>query len=213
MAEFKIDGITLANIKDIKKYATKADMEELVAYKRQNRDTDIKKEIDEKYADYPIFDFKFKKVDWELNGDNIEERREEIDIDGVIYVRAYTEDDDFETRVISNCDIADGLYDAIDEVNNFMDDGWASAEVCYSTVCKGYGTGRYKYELGSEFGYVLSDMFGCDSNWFDYSLDRPVICRAAGEDWEQIWITDEWGNYCEDIDVDIDALIGRHRGR
>ena len=62
---------------------------------------------------YPIFDFKFKKVDWELTEENIEEHREEIDVYGVIFVRAYTEDGDFEKRVISDCDIADGLYDAI----------------------------------------------------------------------------------------------------
>ena len=164
-----------------------------------------------KWADYPIFDFKFKTVDWELTEENIEEHREEIDIDGVIYVRAYTEDDDFKTSVIANCDIADGLYDAMDLANEFWDDGWDSVEVCYSTVCRGYGTGRYNYELGSEFGRVLSSMLGCDSNWFDYNLDRPVICRVAGEDWEQIWITDEWGNYCEDVDEDIDALIERRR--
>lgn len=158
---------------------------------------------------YPIFDFKFKKVDWELTEENIEEHREEIDVYGVIFVRAYTEDGDFETRVISDCDIADGLYDAIDEANDFIDDGWDAVEVCYSTICNSYGTGRKSYELGSEFGYVLSSMLGCDSNWFSYDIGKPVICRAIGDDWEQIWITDEWGNYCEDIDADIDALIER----
>ena len=33
-----LDGITLANLKNIKKNATKADMEELVAYKRKDKD-------------------------------------------------------------------------------------------------------------------------------------------------------------------------------
>ena len=34
-----LDGITLANLKNIKKNATKADMEELVAYKRMDKST------------------------------------------------------------------------------------------------------------------------------------------------------------------------------
>ena len=214
-----LDGITLANLKNIKEKATKADMEELVAYKRKDKSNntdnissvvnEAKKEekicIDKKYADYPIFDFKFKEIDWELNEENIEARREEIDMYGVIFIRAYSEDGDFATKVISNCDIADGLYDAMDEVNDF-DDEWDTVKVYYTTVCESYGAGE-TYERGDEFGYVLSSMLGCEDNWFNYDIDKPVICRIEYDNCRQIWCTDDWGDYCEEIDVDIDLLI------
>ena len=164
--------------------------------------------IDKKYADCPIFDFKFKKVDWELTEENIEAHREEIDRYGVIYVRAYTENDDFATSVIADCDAADGLYEAMDIANEYIEEGcFPIVEVYYTTVCKSYGTDRKSYELGSEFGYVLSSYLACEKNWFDYELNGPVICRAAGEDWEDVWVTTDWGIYDVDIEVDIDALI------
>ena len=214
-----LDGITLANLKKIKEKATKADMEELVAYKRKDKSNntdnissivnEAKKEekicIDKKYADYPIFDFIFKEIDWELNKENIEARREEIDMYGVIFIRAYSEDGDFATKVISNCDIADGLYDAMDDVNDF-DDEWDTVKVYYTTVCESYGAGE-TYERGDEFGYVLSSMLGCEDNWFNYDIDKPVICRIEYDNCRQIWCTDDWGDYCEEIDVDIDLLI------
>ena len=168
--------------------------------------------MNKEFADYPFFDFQFKKVDWGLNEENIEAHREEIDRYGVIYVRAYTEDDDFATSVIADCDVADGLYDAMDIANEYIEEEcFSTIEVYYSIVCESYGIDRKSYELGSEFGYVFSSMLGCESNWFSYDIGKPVICRARGDDWEQIWITDEWGNYCEDVDVDIDALIECHK--
>ena len=97
-----LDGITLANLKNIKKNATKADMEELVAYKRTVKNeakseevaadgSEQKLELDYKYASLPVFDFKFKKVDWELNEENLEKHRdsdsgEYIDFFGAVMV-------------------------------------------------------------------------------------------------------------------------------
>ena len=45
-----LDGITLANLKNIKKNATKADMEELVAYKRKGEEMD-EEDYDDDYDD------------------------------------------------------------------------------------------------------------------------------------------------------------------
>lgn len=154
----------------------------------------------------PIFDFKFKKVEWELNEENIEEHRCDIDCYGVIYVRAFTEDGDFETTVIADCDIADGLYDAMDVAEEYMSDDWETVEVYYTTLCEAYGVGE-NYEHGNDLGYVLSSMLGCNSNYFEYELETPVVCRASWDDFVQVWKTDDYGEYEEDIEEDVDALI------
>lgn len=180
-------------------------MTEILGKDRANEGGKIR--IDKKFAAYPIFDFKFKKVDWQLNERNIEKRRDDIDIDGVIFVRAYDEAGDFKTRVITECDIADGLYVAMEEVEEFLEDGWPAVEVHYTTLCQCYGAGK-SYEYGQEFGYVLSSFLGCDSNWFSYDIGTPVICRTVGDDWEDIWIADDLGDFSlENVDVDIDTLI------
>lgn len=165
-----------------------------------------KLKFEEPNCNYPVFDFKFKKVDWELNEDNIEEHYDEIDFYGAIYIRALSENGDFETRVLSDCYIADSLYIAQEEVEDLENDDWDTVEVFYTTKCECYDAG-HSYERGQEFGYVLSSMLGVDCNQYDYNLNVPVICRAAGDDWEQIWITHSNGEYNEDIDIDIDALI------
>ena len=162
--------------------------------------------IDKQLLDYPVFDCKFKVVDWQLDEDNIEARREDIDFFGVIVIRAVTEYGDFKTRVISGCDIADGLYDAMEEAEEFLEDGWDSVEVWYTTECCYYGAGK-TYQMAQEIGCVLCSMLGCDNNWYDYPLGKPAICRASGQDWEEIWMTDEFGYYDKSIDIDIDALI------
>jgi hypothetical protein len=56
-------------------------------------------------------------LDWELNVKNIEAHRDEIDYFGTITVLALDEDGDIiQDREVANCDVADGLYDAIKEV-------------------------------------------------------------------------------------------------
>lgn len=206
-----LDGITLANLKNIKKYATKADMEELVAYRRKDK-SDIMEEkknktvANEEYVGLPIFDFKFKKIDWELTEENIEEHREDIDNFGVIFVLALSEDGDFKTKVIADCDIADGLYGAMEIADEWMDDGWDEVEVYYTTECEIYGGGK-SYEHGQDFGYVLSSMMGCGWNCYVYGIEAPVICRATWGDEIRIWKTDEYGDLEDDIEVDVDMLI------
>ena len=217
-----LDCITLANLKNIKKNATKADMEELVAYKRTVKNeakseevaadgSEQKLELDYKYASLPVFDFKFKKVDWELNEENLEKHRdsdsgEYIDFFGAVMVRATSESGDFETKVFADCDIVDLLYEAMEAKDEYLDDGWDSVEVYYTTICESYGSGK-SYERGQEFGYVLSSMLGCDYNNYSYDMDGAVICRATWDNYTQIWITDDWGDYSEDIDLDICTLI------
>ena len=212
-----LDGITLANLKKIKKNATKADMEELVAYKRKNTESkNIEVEVDNseekiqinyEFEPLPVFDFKFKKIDWELNEENIETHRETIDSFGVIYVRAQTEDGDFKTKVISNCDIADGLYDAIDKIENLKnEEDWDEIDIYYTTVCEAYGSDK-TYNHGDDFGYVLASFLGDDDSYYDYSIDGPVICRAIMDNAPEIWLTNDWGDHDTPIEINVDTLI------
>ena len=213
-----LDGITLANLKNIKEKATKDDMEKLVAYKRKANkskanvgvadSSEDKVKIDYKFESLPVFDFKFKKIDWALNDENIEEYRDEIDQFGVVYVRALNEDGDFETKVIANCDIADGLYDAKEAVEDFTEDGWETIEVYYTTVCEVYGEGEF-YEHGDDCGYVVSALLGVDScdNDYSYQFDTAAICRATWDNAVQVWQTNGWGDFEENIDLNIDILI------
>ena len=171
--------------------------------------TEKKNVLNPKLAALPIFDFKFKKVDWELNEENIEEHRDDIDRYGVIYVRAFTEDGDFDTTVIADCDIADGLYNAIDIVKEYVNDEWCewkTVDVYYTTLCEVYGAGE-NYEHGNDFGYVLSSMLGCPFSDYGYEHETSVVCRASWDDFVQVWKTNEYGVYEEEIDEDVDALI------
>lgn len=60
-------------------------------------------------------------LDWELNVKNIEAHRDEIDYFGTITVLALDEDGDIiQDREVANCDVADGLYDAIKEVISML---------------------------------------------------------------------------------------------
>ena len=176
-------------------------------------------------AQSPIFDLKFKKVDWELNEDNIEERREEIDFYGAIFVIGIMEDGNFDTRVIAGCDIADGLYDAMDVVEEFINVEWDKVEVYYTTDCNMYGLDDYdSKDLDEALGYVLSSFGAAYCNIYSYDINIPAICRIVWEDVSDlvmeamgscltnkyasnIWQTTDYGDFDTDIDCDVDALI------
>lgn len=60
-------------------------------------------------------------LDWELNVENIEAHRDEIDYFGTIAVLALDEDGDIlQEREVANCDVADGMYDAIKEIVSML---------------------------------------------------------------------------------------------
>lgn len=208
-----LDGITLANLKNIKKNATKVDMEELVAYKRKkgskdNDGFDANEEIDESHKGMPIFDFQFEKVDWELNEENIEKHREELSTFGVIYIRAFEtdEDSDFETKVFVSEDIAEDLYAAMEEVERFTNLEYETVQVFYTTKCEFYGEGKAEQHM-QDIGYVISEYLGYTKHWFGYELEVPAVCRASWDECTETWTTDEYGNWADGLDLDVDLLI------
>ena len=223
-----LDGITLANLKNIKPKATKADMEELVAYKRKVKpegdmvaetgttvtdSSESKIKLDYIHTSRPVFDFHFKKIDWELNEENLEKHRdsennesEYIDFFGAVMVRATDDFGDFNTKLYADGDIVDMLYNAMEDKNEYLEEGWQTVDVYYTTVCECYGAGK-SYEHGQDFGYVLSSLLGCDDNDYSFDMDCEVICRAVWEDATQTWITNDWGEWDDDINLDFDALV------
>lgn len=166
---------------------------------------------DNEEENYPVFDFVFKKIDWELNDDNIENLREEIyDAGGVVVFRGwYEEGGDFDVRVLSGGDIADMLYDVEDVISYFSNRGdeFEIIEVFYSTVCEAYGTGFEWYDHDSDMGYVLSEFLGSSKNGYDYEFGQNVLCKLTIIDSDDVcvdcWMTDEYGNYAEDVDEDM----------
>lgn len=187
-----LDGVTLAKLKDIPEKSSKADMEKLVAYKR--KDVAELSELSESSYACPIFNFEFKTIDWELTEKNIEKHRREIDIYGAILVSADDDDDYYRIRrVIAGADVADGLYEAMDIIEEIKEmdldlDIWVE----YTTKCEIYGAG-HTYEHGEEIGYVLSAYVDAEENPYSYNLGTKAICRKNGD----VWTTDEEGNIDE----------------
>ena len=198
-----LDGITLAKLKHIPEKTSKADMETLVAYKRKSVTNEAPLETDDNTSDpeengvnddRPIFNFEFKTVDWELTEANIEKYREEIDIYGVVVVLADDEENDECVRkVIAEVDVADGLYDAIDIINELKEENPDyDITVEYTTKCEIYGAGE-PYEHGEDFGYVMSSYMGTEENPYWYNLESGALCRYNNT----VWTTDEGGDVDE----------------
>ncbi len=153
-------------------------------------------------GDRVAFDFTLEEIEWELNEENIEEYSEDIDDYGVIVIRAFDEDGDFVTRIIADVDIADGLYDAMSEVEDIIDE-YPEVKVYYTTRCKVYGVGK-TWEHGEDIGCVLSSFLGAD-DYSDYDCELPAICRITWKNTVDVWTTDDCGCYEGDSDESVFA--------
>ena len=141
----------------------------------------------------PVFNFETKIVDWELTEENIEKHREEIDIFGAVIIFANDKrNDECTKQIIADVDVADGLYDAIEAINQLKEvnpDYHIIVE--YTTKCEIYGAGK-SYEHGEDFGYVISSYMGAEEIPYWYNLETEALCRYN----DTVWTTDE----CGDID-------------
>lgn len=162
---------------------------------------------------YPVFDFALKRIDWELTEDNIEKYREEIDNYGVVVVRALNEDEDFETKVICNGDVADLLYDAMECVEDFENDDWPEVNVYYSTLCEVYGTKEKVWECGEYIFRVLGSYLGDDGYGWWAKTGYELLCRVKwlDDDIVDVWKTDKRGDYKDDVDEDmVEEMLAKH---
>ena len=162
---------------------------------------------------YPVFDFALKKIDWELTEDNIEKYREEIDDYGVVVVRALNEDEDFETKVICNGDVADLLYNAMECVEDFENDDWPEVNVYYSTLCEVYGTKEKVWKCGEYIFRVLGSYLGDDGYDWGAETGYELLCRVKwlDDDIVNVWKTDKRGDYKDDVDEDmVEEMLAKH---
>ena len=162
---------------------------------------------------YPVFDFALKKIDWELTEDNIEKYREEIDNYGVVVVRALNEDEDFETKVICNGDVADLLYNAMECVEDFENDDWPEVNVYYSTLCEVYGTKEKVWKCGEYIFRVLGSYLGDDGYDWGAETGYELLCRVKwlDDDIVNVWKTDKRGDYKDDVDEDmVEEMLAKH---
>ncbi|MBR0323907.1 MAG: leucine-rich repeat domain-containing protein [Bacteroidales bacterium] len=162
---------------------------------------------------YPVFDFALKKIDWELTEDNIEKYREEIDNYGVVVVRALNEDEDFETKVICNGDVADLLYDAMESVEDFENDDWPEVNVYYSTLCEVYGTKEKVWKCREYIFRVLGSYLGDDGYDWGAETGYELLCRVKwlDDDIVNVWKTDKRGDYKDDVDEDmVEEMLEKH---
>ena len=133
-----------------------------------------------------VLNITFKKIDWDLTPDNIERHRDDetggeyIDFYGVVVVRAIDDVGNFDTKVIADVDICDGLYCAIEEIEQYLNEGWPSVEVFYTTQCEAYGGGP-AYEHGNDIGYILSEYMGADP-YYCREYEGGILCRST---WKQ----------------------------
>ena len=160
-------------------------MEDLISNKADAMNSETKVKVPKYLKDALVLDISFKKVDWELNEENIEKHRDDeggeyIDYFGAGVVRAVDEEGDFDTKVIADVDICDGLYDAIEEIGEYLNEGWPSAEVFYTTRCEAYGDSP-AYEHGEDIGYILSEYTGADV-CYCREYEGGMLCRVI---WEQ----------------------------
>ena len=165
-------------------------MEDLISNEAEAMNSAIKVNAPKYLKDALVLDISFKKVDWELNEENIEKHRDDeggeyIDYLGAVVVRAVDEKGDFDTKIIANVDICDGLYDAIEEIEQYLNEGWPSVEVFYTTQCEAYGDGP-TYKHGNDIGYILSEYMGADS-YYCREYEGGILCRST------------WGQDCGDI--------------
>lgn len=126
----------------------------------------------------PYLAIEMAGIDFELTEENIDNAYEQLDDEGLfgaIVVWAYDEDEDFRSWVGSGCDIADGLYDALDAVQEFIDDDYTDIVVAYTRKIK---LGNTDIKITSEEGFrllgaALEAVSGADPS---YSVDcEPIL--------------------------------------
>lgn len=156
-----------------------------------------------------VFDFTFKKIDWELTEENIEKYREEIDNFGVVYINGEDGGGDFIVKVLADGDIADMLYDALEELEEIREE-YPEYAIYYTIKCDVYGGGKV-YEYGQEMGQILSEALGDESNYYSYSANVPAVCRIKWEGVDfrpHLITTNENGYYDGDLpEVEFENIL------
>jgi hypothetical protein len=145
-----LDGITLANLKNIKEKATKADMEELVAYKRNSNCECDKKEEDSSNERFTIKQY-IKTLEY------VFERFDMVDMDGSYFTEWGTLD-----KLFDDNQIDEALENASWQNEN---NEWVDLE----------GTGyEYRDEVSDE---IMEELVSELTNCLDQGEIKSLIIR------------------------------------
>lgn len=213
-----LDGITLATVREIPKNARKAQMEQFLAYQREEKEevtTEAKAEevegqiaVPNKYKGIPLVDLTFSKLN--MTDEEIEENSDELDVPGAIIAYAYDEDDDFESAAWVSSSIYSDLVDGFVEWSNQYR-GERRIECFISKQKDYYGfaedladdTCTIDDNLSIALGNYVGDYRG------DYYLDTPLLIRAKWDDHTDIFTIRKDGYFDEmcSLDEEFPELI------
>ena len=163
-----LDGITLSNVKNIKKCATKADMEELVAYKRKEKDVtedcEMENDVCEEETETPDInsvkpqdDYMFLSFDW--------------DDDNFPTMEMPEYEDDYESYAEDCYDYLQNLMCAVDDYNNNEP---FRTSLCYDLL---QGDGAYIEVKQKETNspWVTGDLYWTDKSKVYIVKDGKII--------------------------------------
>lgn len=206
-----LDGITLATVREIPKNARKAQMEQYLAYQRDEKEevTEEAKadevEISEEFKGIPLIDMPFKKIEGELNGAKLEEISEEDWYGDFGAVMVFDADGEYNFVQLGDLD-----YDIFEAAQSFIANKKLadySVYVCDTTFI--YGLDKDAYEFGEEIGHALNEFTGASEYYFSWDFNKKVLFRVKlGEKIDIFTISkDGYFDSTWDMNKEFDKLI------
>lgn len=189
-----LDGITLATVREIPKNARKAQMEQYLAYQRDEKEEDTEEakaeevEIPEEIKGIPLFDIHMKKVEWPfMTEEEIDEHSDELGDCGIVHING-GEADDMDGDVVKYIcagDTDDGMYRAVEFIDDNKDDyenPSFEAWIAHTDDIKIYGLDEPVWKFADEMGKAMSEFVGADFFRFKWRLVGPALFRVKYDD-------------------------------
>jgi hypothetical protein len=177
-----LDGITLAVAAKLPNGMTKAKMEEYLSYQRSEQVSEKEStngsteesngtlEIPSELKGIPSFvDIEVESLPWPMSEEELEEKSDELDVDGVVLAYAYDKDGDFDSRVFTN---PGSIYDLL--CDNLTD--W----------CQQYSGRRFEIFISTKMK-TLGEIAELENDEQDEAIGRGLsqyIGAARGFYWE-----------------------------
>lgn len=189
-----LDGITLSTVRAIPKSATKAKMEQFLAYQRDEKE-DVAEEakadevkIPEEIKGIPLFDIHMKKVEWPfMTEEEIDEHSDELGDCGIVHING-GEADDMDGDVVKYIfagDTDDGMYRAVEFIDDNKDDfenPSFEAWIAHTNDIKIYGLDEPVWKVADEIGQAMNELVGADFFCFEWRLETPALFRVKYDD-------------------------------
>lgn len=205
-----LDGITLATVREIPKNARKAQMEQYLAYQRDEKEEDTEDakadevEIPEEIKGIPLFDIHMIKVEWPfMTEKEIDEHSDELGDCGIVHING-GEADDMDGDVVKYIfagDTDDGMYRAVEFIDDNKDDfenPSFEAWIAHADDIKIYGLDEPVWKVAGSIGKAMDEFVGgTDFFCFNWELETPALFRVKYDDEEDpnVFSIDENGYY------------------